>query len=119
MAAHAPAYRRFFELFNQQQFWAAHEALEELWREDRSEFYRGLILLAAALVHVQRDNPAGCRKCLIRARRCLAPFAPRHGGLDVAAVLGRIGWMLDRLDALPPGQPLAAAIPYFTLEPEG
>lgn len=114
-----PAYRRFLALFNAQEFWEAHEALESLWREDHDPFKKGLILFAAAHVHVQRNNPSGCRKCLLRAIHYLEPYAPRHGDLDVDRILARARANLELLDRLPPGQPLAAAIPMIRLEPQG
>ncbi len=46
-------------LFNEQRFWEVHEVLEGLWKELRGpekELVQGLILTAAALVHVQKDE---------------------------------------------------------------
>ncbi len=59
-----PHYVRFLDLFNQEQFFEAHEVLEEIWLPERGGardlFYKGLIQLAGALVHVrkQRRGPA-------------------------------------------------------------
>lgn len=112
-------YYRFFALFNAGQYWHAHEALEEQWlAEGRNPFLQGLILLAAGFVHVQKDNPPGCRKVLEKAAHRLAPYAPRHRGLDVAAILAFIQGALDRLTDRPDGQPLPGYIPYIRLQPE-
>lgn len=57
-------------LFNEERFWEAHEALEEIWHpatgKDR-EIIQGLILLAAAFVHYQKDETSVCISILGRA----------------------------------------------------
>src|SRR2546427_6687906 len=48
------------ELFNAGDYWAAHEALETVWRsiisDDAASVWQGLIQAAAALLHLQRGN---------------------------------------------------------------
>lgn len=55
-----PRYVRFFECFNQQLFFEAHEVLEALWLPQRQglngRFYKGLIQLAGAFVHLQKGR---------------------------------------------------------------
>lgn len=99
-----PRYAGFFALFNQQRFHEAHDVLEELWLERRrmadEKFYKGLIQLAGAFVHLQRNRlqPAAALLRLARAR--LGPFAPRHERLDVVATLALSTEWLDRLEGL-------------------
>src|SRR2546425_11032325 len=51
------------ELFNAGDYWAAHEALETVWRSIISDaaapVWQGLIQAAAALLHLQRGNRHG------------------------------------------------------------
>jgi len=51
------------ELFNAGDYWAAHEALETVWRsiisDDAAPAWQGLIQAAAALLHLQRRNRHG------------------------------------------------------------
>ena len=51
------------ELFNQGEFWLAHEALETVWRsiikEDEARVWQCLIQAAAALLHRARGNRHG------------------------------------------------------------
>jgi hypothetical protein len=75
------------ELFHRQEFWESHEVLEGPWREGGSRFYHGLILLASAWVHVQRNNLHGVRAQLRKAEAALEPFAPHYLGVDVAEIL--------------------------------
>jgi hypothetical protein len=48
------------QFFNEERFWEVHEALEPLWklkRDPEKRWVQGLILAAAAFVHVQRNEP--------------------------------------------------------------
>jgi uncharacterized protein len=62
--------REGVRLFNEERFWEAHEALEEIWHpakgEDRDTI-QGLILTAAAFVHFQKDEASVCISILGRA----------------------------------------------------
>jgi predicted metal-dependent hydrolase len=53
-------YFGYFECFNRQLYFEAHDVLEELWLADRSgpnySFYKGLIQLAGAFVHLQKNR---------------------------------------------------------------
>ena len=56
-----PRYLKYFECFNQQRFFEAHDVLEALWLPQRQgpngSFYKGLIQLAGAFVHWQKQRP--------------------------------------------------------------
>ena len=87
VGAFPAALRRFVELFNDEQFWESHEVLELPWRENRSEFYHGLILLASAFVHAQRGNRHGVVAQARKAAAALEAFRPTYLGLDVDELL--------------------------------
>lgn len=61
--AHA---QRAVELFNEGQYWDAHEELEIIWRsvsnEEEALALQGIIQGAAALLHRERNNAHGVRK---------------------------------------------------------
>ena len=85
-----PAYER---ALGEGSFFEAHEIMEAFWigyRGDDREFYKGLIQAAAALHHAARGNAEGASRVARRARAYLAPYAPRHGGIDVASILDRL-----------------------------
>jgi hypothetical protein len=96
-------YVAFFQCFNSRQFFEAHEVLEKLWLPKRQEpngvFYKGLIQLAGAFVHVQKGRPGPAASLLKLARANLVKFEGIHERLDVASVLERIGLWLKRLEA--------------------
>ena len=101
-----PQYVGFFACFNQQKFFEAHEVLEPLWlaqrREPDGEFYKGLIQLAGAFVHLQkgRRQPAGA---LLRlAQTNLEAYPALHHELELGGVLRLIRDWLRRLEANEP-----------------
>src|SRR5262245_55626757 len=87
-------YFAFFECFNQGLYFEAHEVLEEIWLPRRNQpigrFYKGLIQLAGAFVHLQkgRFRPAGALFELARAN--LEGYGPIYDSLNVKGVLKTI-----------------------------
>jgi len=95
-----PFYRTFFQCWNQQRYYDAHDVLEQLWLNsdtNNDQFFKGLIQAAGAFVHLQKhfEHPTHAKHSrrlqpsvrLFRlAERNLSIFAPKHHGLDVAAV---------------------------------
>src|ERR1700678_1707292 len=55
-----PFYLGYFDFFNRGLFYEAHDVLEQLWLKDRhgpnGSFYKGLIQLAGAFVHLQKNR---------------------------------------------------------------
>jgi predicted metal-dependent hydrolase len=96
-----PYYRAFFRCWNEQQYYEAHDVLEQLWLKTKSpdaDFFKGLIQAAGAFVHLQKhfEHPSHAKhskrlspavRLLRLAQRNLANFAPWHHALDVAALL--------------------------------
>ena len=95
-----PCYEGYFVCFNQQRYYEAHDVLEHLWLQNRDEnyaFYKGLIQLAGAFVHLQkqyerpnhpkdrtRTHPAA--RLLRLAAKNLEAYRPAHLQLDVERV---------------------------------
>lgn len=105
--ARHPCYLGYFRLFNEARYYEAHDVLEHLWLDtarDGSDpnflFYKALIQVAGAFVHLQKqhafpDHPKHGRRLrpatrlFALAARNLDGFPPRHLGLDVAALRAR------------------------------
>lgn len=89
-----PHYACYFDCFDRQLFYEAHDVLEELWlprrREPEGDFYKGLIQLAGAFVHVQKLRPQPAVALLDLARANLEKYAPEYCGLQIANILGAI-----------------------------
>lgn len=94
-------YLGYFACFNDQLFYEAHDVLEELWLADRhgpnGDFFKGLIQLAGAFVHLQKERLRPSAALFKLARTNLQKYPGRHEQLDVQAVLGLIevwlGWL--------------------------
>jgi hypothetical protein len=97
-----PYYAAYFEYFNRELFYEAHDVLEQLWlpvrRQPEGAFYKGLIQLAGAFVHLQKNRLGPSAALLKLARANLAPRAPVHERLDVASVLRLIDHWLATLE---------------------
>lgn len=95
-------YREFFELFNAGRFFEAHEALETLWLPMRggadARFFQGLIQVAGAFVHFQRDRRGPGVALLKSGRQYLAGYPASHFGLDVARVRQQVTEWLGRAE---------------------
>jgi len=84
---HAALFEQAVQLFNEQEFFACHDVLEELWSETLGSdrfFLQGLIHAAVALFHFREGNLAGARKMHDSAVRYLSHYGTSHHGLDLA-----------------------------------
>jgi hypothetical protein len=93
-----PFYRAFFQCWNEQRYYEAHDVLEQLWLKTHStdaDFFKGLIQAAGAFVHLQKrfEHPSHAKhgrrlppavRLFRLAEKNLSSFRPRHHGLDVA-----------------------------------
>lgn len=87
-----PLYLEGIRLFNEQEFFEAHDTWEEHWTEyrgDSRKFYQGLIQTAVALYHFGRRNVHGSRKLYHSSRAYLQPYRPTHLGLDLDGFLAQ------------------------------
>ena len=96
-----PYYAGYFDCFNQQQFYEAHDVLEELWLKDRhgpaGDYYKGLIQLAGAFVHLQKHRPQPSVALLNLAEANLTKYAPHFERLDITDALHLIANWRERI----------------------
>jgi predicted metal-dependent hydrolase len=96
-------YLGYFECFNRELFYESHDVLEELWLTDRpgpnGAFYKGLIQLAGAFVHLQKGRLRPAAALFKLARANLEKYPPTHQSLDLAAVLRLIATWLAALES--------------------
>ncbi len=95
-------YLGFFVCFNEQRFYEAHDVLEELWLPDRhgpnGDFFKGLIQLAGAFVHLQKERLQPSAALFKLAQTNLLKYPTPHQRLDVAAVLRLVEVWLGGLE---------------------
>jgi uncharacterized protein len=97
-----PHYSGYFDRFNRQLFYEAHDVLENLWLQDRhgvnGNFYKGLIQLAGAFVHLQKDRLRPSSALFKLARTNLEKYPRIHEHLDLKTVCGLIEKWLGELE---------------------
>jgi len=97
-----PRYAGYFALFNGQKFYEAHDILEDLWLPDRKgangDYYKGLIQLAGAFVHLQKNRLRPSAALFKLARTNLEKYPPAHEKLDLTGVRQLIAAWLGQLE---------------------
>ena len=84
---------RGLDLMRSEQWYEAHEELEDEWRDaagPERDFLQGLVHVTVAWHHAAQGNAPGASRQLEKAARRLGPYAPLHRGVNVAAVLGQV-----------------------------
>jgi hypothetical protein len=94
---------RYIARFDRREFWLAHEELEEVWQVDRRDFFKGMIQIAAAHLHIERGNWRGARRLLRTGLDYMRETPARYEGLDVAAIRARAEAALRRVRQLAEG----------------
>ena len=85
-ADYHPRYLAGILLFNEQDYFAAHEVWEDLWMESHGlerKFYQGLIQAAVGLCHFDNGNLGGAIKLYHTSRAYMEPCGSPFLGLDV------------------------------------
>jgi hypothetical protein len=96
-----PYYRAFFQCWNEQRYYEAHDVLEQVWLNTETsddDFFKGLIQGAGAFVHLQKnfeypEHPKHSRRLrpavrlFLLAEKHLRPFAPARHDFDVTGFL--------------------------------
>ena len=80
-------------LIRTEEYFAAHEELEEAWRASAPEerdFFQGLVHVAVAWYQAGRGNRTGCERQLAKAARRLGPYAPVHRSVDLSLLLASV-----------------------------
>src|ERR687896_625777 len=84
------AIERAVQLFNDERYWEAHEVLEYVWKNatgTEREILNGIILVAAAFVHDEKDEPDVCISILQRAKSKLDRTSDKYYGIDIIKIV--------------------------------
>jgi len=84
-------------LFNEERYWESHEALEYAWRRadgPEKEVLQGIILIAAALVHLQKNEPSVALSVMARANEKLSPYRGERFGVSIDVVRQTVSGMI-------------------------
>jgi hypothetical protein len=115
LLADHPYYRAFFQCWNDQRYYEAHDVLEQVWLNDPisaddAQYFKGLIQAAGAFVHLQKQfeyptHPKHGKRLgpavrLFRlAEKNLAPFGMDRHALDLAQFREMLSRYCEAVDA--------------------
>lgn len=83
-------FRSGIELFNRQEFFAAHEVWEDVWRAapiPERKFLQGLIQIAVAFHHYSTGNLVGAQSLLQRGTWNMAMSPSQFAGVELSSFL--------------------------------
>lgn len=114
-------YLGYFDCFNRQLFYEAHDVLEDLWLLDRKgpdgDFFKGLIQLAGAFVHLQKERLRPSEGLFKLADNNLGKYPSHHYSTNVRDLLELIAFwraaLAEREFSSNPFRELAA--PYIPM----
>ncbi len=96
-------YLGYFDCFNRQLFYEAHDVLEDLWLKDKhgpnGAFYKGLIQLAGAFVHLQKNHLRPAAALFKLALANLEKYPLRHEHLNLVTVRALVQKWLGGLES--------------------
>ncbi|MEB3358694.1 MAG: DUF309 domain-containing protein [Synechococcales bacterium] len=93
------------EQFNQGEFYACHDTLEEIWLtaiDPQKSFYQGILQIAVALYHLTNHNWQGSVTLLGSGIRRLSPYVPDYMDVDVAHLIHQSQGLLTHLQTIGP-----------------
>jgi hypothetical protein len=91
--------------FNQGEYYACHDTLEELWMEatePHKTFYQGILQLSVSLYHLHNENLRGAAILLGESIKRLENYEPSYEGVDVDSLLADSAEMLSFLQQTDP-----------------
>jgi uncharacterized protein len=92
------ALKRAVELFNDEKYWQAHEGLEYIWKNAKGiekQILNGIILVAAAFVHDEKDEQDVCISILQRARKKFDRASDNYYGIDINGIADMISKIIN------------------------
>jgi uncharacterized protein len=85
------------KLFNEEKYWITHEVLEGVWKKaygDEKDLLNGLILVAAAFVHYQKNEKDIALSIMRRALKKLTTANEKYFGIDVVSIKSQVSEMV-------------------------
>jgi hypothetical protein len=92
------AIAKAIEMFNEEKYWSAHEALEGVWKLARGrerDTLNGIILVAAAFVHDEKGESDICMSILRRASRKLEAGSGTYQGIDLDRFAAKVASIIN------------------------
>jgi hypothetical protein len=81
------------DYFNDERFWECHETLEGVWKktyEGEKDLIQGIILVAAAFVHYQKNENEICLSILKRGIEKIGSASGKYHSIDVDVLRNKV-----------------------------
>ena len=91
-------------LFNAGEYFEAHEALEDAWKQERGavrDLYRGILQVAVVYLHLTRRNYAGAVKVYERSKKWLKDWPAECRGVQVAQLRKNVERVMAQVKKMP------------------
>jgi len=100
-----PAAIKGMDLFNQGEYWLAHEELEEAWKEESGavrELYRAVLQTGVVYLHVTRDNYNGAVKTYRKVQKWIRPWPEVCRGIQIGQLRRDLDIVIEEVKRLGP-----------------
>jgi uncharacterized protein len=102
-----PEARQAIEKFNRGEYYKQHDMLEALWMQETGpvrDLYRAILQVGIAYYQVERGNPRGALKMILRSIQWLNILPDVCQGVDIASLRTDANRLRAALDAWPDGR---------------
>jgi hypothetical protein len=100
-----PAAIKGMQLFNQGEYWLAHEALEEAWKDETGavrELYRAILQTGVVYLHIERDNYNGAVKTYRKVQKWIQPWPEVCRGIHIGQLRQELDVVIEEVKRLGP-----------------
>ncbi len=91
------------KLFNNSDFFAAHDFFEDLWMEanyDDKKFYQGLVQISVGCFHLICGNLNGAKSQILKGINKLLDFIPEYNSLELTKLISKFKKILIDLNEI-------------------
>ena len=100
-----PAAIKGMQLFNAGEYWLAHEALEEAWKEESGsvrELYRAILQTGVVYLHIERENYNGAVKTYEKVQKWIQPWPDVCCGIEIGQLRRDLEAVIEEVKRLGP-----------------
>ena len=100
-----PAAIKGMELFNAGEYWLAHEALEEAWKDESGavrELYRAILQTGVVYLHIERGNYNGAVKTYRKVQKWIQPWPDTCCGIEIGQLRRDLDTVIAEVKRLGP-----------------
>lgn len=100
-----PAAIKGMGLFNDGEYWLAHEALEEAWKDEGGavrELYRAILQTGVVYLHIERNNYNGAVKTYRKVQKWIQPWPDVCRGIQIGELRRDLEAVIEEVRRLGP-----------------